>query len=155
MGAAAAGQAARLRPTDPRMEHAPARATDGVPGMRHLLLLPLLALAPPALAQQPGLYALQGTDVDGAPYAGTVELARTETGAWRVVWRIDGAELDGIGLVQGNVLAVAYPAQAQLAGVVAWQILPDGRLDGAWTADGRLGREVLTPMPGTRATTRK
>lgn len=116
--------------------------------MRHLILVAPLAfgLAMPAMAQQPGRYAIDGTNADGSSYGGTLDLAAGPNNIWRLTWRVGGTVTEGIGLVQAGVLAVAY-ANGARPGVVAYRILPDGRLDGPWSTGGRPGREVLT-LPG-------
>jgi len=111
--------------------------------MRQLLIAAMLALAAPALAQMPGVYAVQGTNPDGSRYDGLVELAPAPNNTWRVTWRVEGNTVRGAGIVNGDVLAVAYVDGTE-PGVVAWRILPDGRLDGPWSVGGMVGREVLT-----------
>lgn len=107
--------------------------------------LPLLLLAAmPAAAQRAGEYAAQGSNPDGSTYAGMVELAHGPNGTWRITWRVGDQVVEGTGLEQDGVLAASYVLGAS-TGVVAWRVLPDGRLRGTWTVDGGVGTEVLTP----------
>lgn len=112
--------------------------------MRPILLLALLLAPGWAAAQRAGTYALAGSNPDGSPYSGTVELAHGPNATWRITWRIAEQELEGIALEQGGVLAGAYLLGGE-PGVVAWRVLPDGTLRGTWTVDGGVGTETLTP----------
>jgi hypothetical protein len=109
------------------------------------MLAMMLLLAPVALAQDHVAYSVQGTNPDGTAYHGAFEGVRQPDGAWVLTWRIGASVVRGIGLVQGEVLAVAYPADGGAPGVATYRILPDGRLEGSWTIGEGLGQETLTP----------
>jgi hypothetical protein len=115
--------------------------------MRRLLLslalLPLLGGA--AAAQSPGPYTVQGRNPDGSGYTGTLDLAAGPNGTALVTWRVAGTTVRGIGLLVGQTLSVAYPAGNGAVGLAVYEVRPDGQLEGPWTADGSVGRELLTP----------
>lgn len=105
----------------------------------------MLLLAPAALAQERAAYSVRGTNPDGTAYGGQLDGVRRADGTWVLTWRVGGSVVEGIGLVQGDVLAAAYPAGGGAAGLATYRILPDGRLEGSWTVGEGVGRETLTP----------
>jgi hypothetical protein len=105
-------------------------------------------------SQQPadltGTYSCRGQNFDGTSYEAIVEIVK-HNDAYQVLWIIDDevAAL-GMGVVQKDVLAVAYYAGAP--GVVAYHVEGDGRLVGQWTlagADGTVVSETLTRTADT------
>ena len=104
--------------------------------------------AAPLLAQASsltlaGAYSVDGRNVDGSPYRGTVLVQQRTDGTFLFIWRI-GNFHRGIGTVEGDVVTVdfgdAFPA--------VYQIHTDGTLTGTW-ANGRAS-ERLTPMGAQR-----
>lgn len=95
------------------------------------------------LADVAGVYHCEGSNADGSHYTGKVKIT-SEGGAYRVHWWIAGQEYSGIGVVQGNVLAVAFYGATR--GVIAYSI-ETGTLVGKWTAlntGGTILKETLT-----------
>jgi len=94
-----------------------------------------------------GMYACEGTNPNGSPYAALVEIVRQEK-TYLVRWiQPNGSEVFGVGLQRGSVLAVSYFGSAPA--IVVYSVLADGRLDGQWTmggAEGAVFTETLTKM---------
>ena len=117
------------------------------------VLAGVLMLATPLAQAAPnddlsGLYRCEGTNPDGKPYRGTVEIVKNDQ-TYRVKWTMGqrGASF-GIGVVRGDVLAVSYYTGGNL-GVVVYRIVKGPQLIGEWTvlgADGQLFPEKLTKM---------
>ena len=79
-----------------------------------------------------GEYAVTGTNEDGSPYRGELEVIR-HGDVYQFRWNA-GQQYDGVGIQNGKVIAVAFTqgANGKGCGVVSYQILADGTLDGAW-----------------------
>ena len=106
----------------------------------------MLALALPAQAQRNGAYNVDGTDMAGAKYQGTVQLQSTGQETWRVTWRIGGDTTNGVGVLSNGVLAVGY-THARETGAVLYVVNADGSLSGRFTQgrDGGVGTERWLP----------
>lgn len=134
--------------------------------MKHALILAAAVTVVPAIASsiQPdrqgttpnatqditGIYDCRGLRGDGAAYRGIVEIV-PHKGVYQVVWTFgDGERHLGIGIVNGNVLAVSYFGGTP--GVVAYRIEQSekgAQLIGQWTvadADGYVFGETLTRL---------
>lgn len=100
----------------------------------------------PAAAQRSGVYAVEGRAVDGAAYQGSATLTATGPQTWRMSWRVSGENANGIGLTVGNLLVIGYVSGRE-TGVVAYELMPDGRLVGRWTQgrEGGVSTEMLSP----------
>jgi hypothetical protein len=145
-----------------------------------LALLPVLALpfapatplAPAAAVAAPilppsdaasasplvGTYDCQGVEPDGTPYRGVVQIIPHQ-GSYDVVWTFSsGQQYSGLGVVNGDVLAVSY--YTNRPGIAAYKIESGDkgpRLQGQWTVVGagkvfvetltRVSREVSVPLP--------
>lgn len=105
-----------------------------------------------------GTYDCQGVEPDGTPYQGIVRIIPHD-GMFDVVWTFSsGQQYSGLGVVNGDVLAVSY--YTNRPGVVAYKI-ENGekgpRLQGQWTVVGagkvfvetltRVSAEVTMPDP--------
>jgi hypothetical protein len=79
-----------------------------------------------------GEYTVAGTNENGSPYKGELEVIR-HGDVYQFRWKA-GPQYDGIGIPNGGVVAVAFTqgANGKGCGVVSYQILADGTLDGAW-----------------------
>jgi hypothetical protein len=95
-----------------------------------------------------GVYACEGTGPNNITYKGTVEILRYEN-AYHVRWSISSSEeYLGIGVLNGDVLAVSY--FGGVPGVVVYRIERQAqgpRLVGQWTvveAAGQVFMETLT-----------
>jgi hypothetical protein len=89
-----------------------------------------------------GKYACEGTNPAGKAYKGTVEITKVGD-AYRLDWSLGGGAetYDGIGILEGDVLAVSWGA-----GVVVYKV-EKGKLLGKWTtpdAKGKVFTETLT-----------
>jgi len=119
----------------------------GRPFIAFALLALAVAPAAPAVAQPDlsGVYQTAGTNPDGSAYSGETEISRNGE-AYRVVQHVGGTA-EGTGIVSGDVLAVSFP---EAGWVAAYEIQPDGTLEGVWAQTGgsALGRERLTPEGG-------
>jgi hypothetical protein len=114
--------------------------------VRHRLLscLALVAVvlffaAPAAIAAEPditGKYNCEGTNPDGKTYKGTVQIVK-KGDAYYLKWAIGaGDNYAGVGILEGNVLAVSY--YGGISGVVVYRVEKGGKLVGKWSiADGK------------------
>lgn len=92
-----------------------------------------------------GTYKCEGDAGGGRKYGGTVSI--TQKGdTYAVVWKLSGNETyTGLGLIQGDVLAVSY--YGKMTGVIAYKIESDSKLVGKWAVvptTGAVAGEVLT-----------
>jgi hypothetical protein len=108
----------------------------------------LLALAGDASAQSVGgRYSVQGTTAQGSAYRGVAQIELTSDTTCRIVWRTGENEVsEGICMRNRNAFSAAYRMQ-NVVGLVIYQVMPDGTLNGVWTIAGQpgAGTEVLTP----------
>lgn len=109
-----------------------------------VLAVPLMPT--PATAQRSGTYAVTGQGPDGSRYEGSAQLQATGPSTWRITWRIGGETMTGVGVMMGSVLVVGYVHGGQ-TGAAGYEVGPDGRLSGRWTAgrEGGVGTETLLP----------
>jgi hypothetical protein len=85
-----------------------------------------------------GTYQIAGAAPNtNAPYAGLVAVAPNGP-KWSVVWNYGTHQVQGIGLMNGNVLSVAYLYQGA-AGLVVMVMGSDGNLTGNWLTTGYEG----------------
>ena len=105
----------------------------------------LIAQAQPDLN---GVYRCEGTNPDGSPYAGSVQITQ-EGEAWLLSWEFEhSGEGVGIGLWNAPVLSVIFRTSDGTIGLSSY-VLTDGRLVGKWTVPGagKVFTETLTKMP--------
>src|SRR6267378_2237101 len=76
-----------------------------------------------------GEYTVVGTNEDGSPYKGALEVIK-HGDVYQFRWNA-GKQYDGIGVPNGNVVDVAFTggATGKGCGVVSYQILTNGSLD--------------------------
>jgi hypothetical protein len=103
--------------------------------------------AAPAVADEPditGKYNCEGTNPAGKLYRGTVTIAK-KGDAYYLKWSLNaGDTYAGIGIREGNVLAVSY--YGGISGVVVYRIEKGNKLVGKWTiadAKGKVYTETL------------
>jgi hypothetical protein len=79
-----------------------------------------------------GQYTVAGTNEDGSPYKGELEVLR-HGDVYQFRWNA-GKQYDGIGIPNGNVVAVAFTGGSvgKGCGVVTYHVQADGNLDGKW-----------------------
>ncbi|HEV7474245.1 MAG TPA: hypothetical protein VGN90_09350 [Pyrinomonadaceae bacterium] len=98
-----------------------------------------------------GYYAVTGTNEDGSPYKGALKVIN-HGDVYQFRWDA-GKQYDGVGIPNGNVVAVAFTGgtNGQGCGVVSYQLLADGTLDGKWGYWGRneMGTETATRTSGS------
>ena len=107
--------------------------------------------APAARPDIAGKYNITGTNPDGAPYRGTLEvISRGDVYQFR--WDA-GSQYDGVGVQNGNIIAVAYTTgtDGKGCGVVDYDIHGNGMLDGKWGYWGtnEMGTETATRTSGS------
>jgi hypothetical protein len=106
-----------------------------------------LCAAVPATAQDVGgRYRVAGKNLDGSPYSGTAEIVVTSRTTCRIRWTV-GSTSSGICMRSGTAFSAAY-VMGSVAGLVIYEMKPDGSLEGIWTIADKsgVGVEVLTPM---------
>lgn len=93
-----------------------------------------------------GRYTVEGRNFDGSRYRGTAAILVTSKNTCRIVWNT-GSTSEGICMRNGTVFAASY-GQGGTAGLVIYEIRPDGRMEGLWTMADRdgVGTETLIPM---------
>ena len=108
---------------------------------------------PPAVstANLAGKYNITGTNPDGAPYKGTLDII-AHGNVYQFRWNA-GSQYDGVGVVNGEVVAVSYTTgeNGEGCGVIDYVIENDGALDGKWGYWGvnEIGTEHATRTSGT------
>ena len=79
-----------------------------------------------------GSYNVVGTNPNGSPYKGTLEVIK-HGDVFQFRWTA-GSQYDGVGIANGRVIAVAFAdgPNGKGCGVVDYQIAADGALNGRW-----------------------
>ena len=94
-----------------------------------------------------GRYRVEGTNFNGSPYRGEALIEVTSKNTCRIRWDT-GSTSEGICMRNNNAFSAAYAFPNGKVGIVIYQIMADGHLEGLWTVadtDG-VGTEVLTPL---------
>lgn len=115
--------------------------------LRAVAALAMLAVAGPALAQDiGGEYAINGTNLDGSPYGGTASIVLTSETTCEIYWTTGATTSQGICMRNGNAFSAGY-VMGEAIGLVIYEVMADGSLEGLWTIAGQngSGTEVLTP----------
>lgn len=88
--------------------------------------------APATPVEIAGNYDVVGTNENGSPYKGLLEIIK-HGDVYQFRWNA-GKQYDGIGVPNGNVVAVAFTggANGKGCGVVNYEQLSDGTLEGKW-----------------------
>ena len=109
-------------------------------------LLGLFMIAPASAQSISGKYAVEGTNPDGSSYRGTVEITPTSDTTCAIDWMTGNTTSQGICSRKGSTFAAAYVLGGAF-GLVVYEVLDDGSLDGIWTIAGQngSGTEKLTP----------
>ncbi len=98
-----------------------------------------------------GSYAITGTNENGSAYQGALQVIK-HGDVYQFRWNA-GRQYDGVGIPNGNVVAVAFTegSDGKGCGVVSYRILGDGTLDGKWGYWGlnESGTEVATRTAGS------
>lgn len=107
----------------------------------------LLLMSGAAIAQSiGGVYQVEGTNFDGSPYSGTAEIKAASDSTCTIVWSTAGQISRGICMRHGNAFAAGY-SLGKAIGLVVYQVMQDGTMQGIWTIAGQSGNgtEILTP----------
>lgn len=112
-----------------------------------LALLAVLASGATTVAQAQdfgGTYSVSGTNFDGSPYTGTVQITQTSDSTCTIVWNT-GSSSTGICMRSGGVLAASYTFAGGGSGLVIYEFGRAGELNGVWTQAGvkGTGTEIL------------
>jgi hypothetical protein len=113
-----------------------------------LAFAPLILAAAPALAQEVGgMYGVYGTNFDGSTYEGTAEIVLLSETTCAIMWTTGDTTSQGTCMRRNNTFAAGYDLQGKI-GLLIYDILKDGSMEGAWTVTGMdgFGTETLTPM---------
>lgn len=118
--------------------------------MRRLVLASLLALATCSFAAAQdvgGTYAVNGTNIDGSPYTGTAEITLLSETTCAIEWTTGPTTSSGICMRNGNAFSAGY-VLGDAIGLLIYEILNDGSMEGIWTVAGQdgTGTETLTPQ---------
>ncbi len=114
------------------------------------LLLPMVVLASSLTAADSqtinGRYTVIGANIDGSPYRGEAQITLTSQNTCRIAWTV-GSTPQGICMRSANTFTAAYSLNGKI-GLVIYQIMNDGSMQGLWTlADTQgVGRETLVPV---------
>ncbi len=102
-----------------------------------LILLAALTLcaAVPGHSDLAGTYDVAGTNLDGSPYTGTLQVTARGP-AYQFSWAT-GNDYEGVGLQGDDAVAAAYGGDG--CGVVLYRVGRDGTLDGRWAIYGMEG----------------
>jgi hypothetical protein len=98
-----------------------------------------------------GDYEIVGTNEDGSPYKGLLKVIKRGD-VYQFRWDA-GKQYDGIGIPNGNAVAVSFTggSNGEGCGVVIYQALAGGRLEGNWGYWGKneMGTEQAVRTSGT------
>ena len=98
-----------------------------------------------------GEYGVAGTNEDGSEYQGTLKVIK-HGDVLQFRWNA-GNQYDGVGVLNGNIVAAAFTggADGKGCGVVTYKLLANGTLDGKWAywGDNNVGTEKATHSSGS------
>ncbi len=117
--------------------------------MRHIVLASAFALATcSVVAAQDvgGSYSVEGTNLNGSSYSGTAEISLLSETTCAIEWATGETTSTGVCMRNGNAFAAVY-TQGDALGLLIYEIMEDGSMDGIWTVTGLdgTGTETLTP----------
>lgn len=117
--------------------------------MRHIVLASAFALATCSMAVAQdvgGSYIVEGTNLNGSSYTGSAEITLLSETTCVIEWTTGDTSSIGICMRNGNVFSAAYELGDGL-GLLIYEVLEDGTLDGIWTIAGLdgVGYETLIP----------
>jgi len=124
--------------------------STGVNHMKSLILVCLaatLGLMGAAQAEvTAGTYTVEGTNLDGSSYGGTATIELSSDTTCHIHWST-GTESDGICMLYDNAFAAGYVFETGGVGLVVYEVMEDGTLEGAWTIDGQSGSGTERLIP--------
>ena len=94
-----------------------------------------------------GYYDVYGTNINGSEYRGTAEIRVISDTTCEIYWTTGSSTSSGICMRYGVAFAAGY-VLGDAIGLVIYEIMDDGSLQGTWTIAGYDGNgtEVLTPQ---------
>jgi hypothetical protein len=94
-----------------------------------------------------GTYRIEGANPNGAPYGGTATITVTSANTCRIVWKTGPTTSSGICMRNENAFSAGYVLQGKV-GLVIYEIMDDGTMEGLWTVADQpgVGTEKLVPM---------
>ncbi len=94
-----------------------------------------------------GRYAVAGTNVDGTPYGGEAMITLTSETTCEIEWMTGATSSTGICMRNQNAFSAGY-VLGDAVGLVIYEVMADGTLNGIWTIAGQpgTGTEILTPQ---------
>ena len=118
--------------------------------MRHLVLASMFALASCSLAAAQdvgGSYTVEGTNINGTPYTGTAEITLLSETTCAIEWTTGDTTSSGVCMRNGIAFSAAY-VLGEALGLLIYEIVEDGSMEGIWTITGQdgTGTETLTPQ---------
>lgn len=93
-----------------------------------------------------GTYTVEGTNLDGSRYGGTATITLSSETTCHIRWDT-GTQSDGICMLSGNAFAAGYVFESGGVGLVVYEVMEDGSLEGAWTIDGQSGSGTERLIP--------
>jgi hypothetical protein len=92
-----------------------------------------------------GNYTVTGDNPNGTTYSGTAEITPSGSGC-TIVWQTGGSTSSGI-CMRAKMMFSAYYRLGDDAGMVIYELQPNGTLIGYWVIPGKqgVGHETLTP----------
>jgi hypothetical protein len=123
------------------------RSAKALAGLAGVVAAIFLSDATPAAAQPiGGNYNVSGTNFDGSSYSGTATITLTSEVTCQIEWETGGSTSQGICMRSGPVFSAAYQLGDQI-GMIIYEVLGNGTLDGRWTISGSdgVGTETLSP----------
>lgn len=103
-----------------------------------------------AAGEWAGDYRIRGNNPDGSRYRGTLEIEGEPEGVLTLNWDTNGS-YDGVGIVEGDVLAGAHGDDGDVCNAAAFTIADDGSLSARWASfDGRgpSTEDAVAVVPG-------
>lgn len=115
---------------------------------RLFLATAILAASVAGALAQPigGSYAVEGTGLNGSPYTGVAEIVRVSDTTCAIRWDTGGQISEGLCMRYGSAFAASY-SLGSAVGLVIYEVMDDGSMEGIWTVTGQNGNgtERLTP----------
>ena len=90
-----------------------------------------------------GTYDVAGTNLDGSKYSGTARIVLTSETTCAMEWKTGETTSNGICMLQDNAFAAAY-VLGEAVGLVIYEVMPGGVLNGSWTISGQDGSGTET-----------
>lgn len=94
-----------------------------------------------------GTYKVEGANPNGSPYSGTATITVTSANTCRIVWKTGPTVSTGICMRNENAFSAGYVLQGKV-GLVIYEIMDDGTMEGLWTVADQpgVGTERLIPI---------